>query len=211
MPNQCIVTCAIITLGKIRNQGPQLSAGHCGDFSFRGREVFFAQRLRIRGTAPLSKRSCREPNRQKPHSPDHPGTSPHYPIYQYRQNASPGRRILPGIRDLASLSKTLARNRKSVRGRAATNAWDWQRPGGRRKAMTIGRFLFAIIGTFILLGVVLHREDPPAATATVVTRMRPIDMVEFAELTPACGSISETLDAQAYLRSEPTLSRKRGI
>ncbi len=77
--------------------------------------------------------------------------------------------------------------------------------------MTIGRFLFAIIGTFILLGVVLHREDPPAATATVVTRMRPIDMVEFAELTPACGSISETLDAQAYLRSEPTLSRKRGI
>jgi hypothetical protein len=37
-----------------------------------------------------------------------------------RRHAAQPRRVLPGIRDLASLSKTLARNRKSCTGVAAT-------------------------------------------------------------------------------------------
>jgi hypothetical protein len=61
-----------------------------------------------------------------------------------RHGGGAPRRVIPGIRDLASLSKTLARNRKSCTGVAATKGLS---PRLRRQACMLWRDLRAAIKT----------------------------------------------------------------
>jgi hypothetical protein len=66
------------------------------------------------------------------------------------------RRVIPGIRDLASLSKTLARNRKSCTGVAATKR-DWNGTEGCED-------ILLVLGALVTLGKVIWSEsnDTPA-------------------------------------------------